>query len=154
MAAMSLAVPVAPQARQERAATARAALVQTLRDRLVGGPIGQPLLGWLGPLLAALVGGILRFWDLGYPHKLIFDETYYVKQGWSMIQYGVELKNTDKYGELIDKAFTEGTLDVFNTEVGDLVVHGPVGKWIIGAGQGLFGADSSIGWRQIGRAHV
>ena len=67
MAAMSLAVPVAPQARQERAATARAALVQTLRDRLVGGPIGQPLLGWLGPLLAALVGGILRFWDLGYP---------------------------------------------------------------------------------------
>ena len=64
-----------------------------------------------------------------------------------MIQYGVELRNTDKYGELIDKAFTEGTLDVFNTEVGDLVVHGPVGKWIIGAGEGLFGGDSSFGWR-------
>ena len=150
MAAMPLTARLPRPARPAppaQAVTAREALVDTLRGRLVGDSIGQPMLGWLGPLLAALVGGVLRFWDLGYPHKLVFDETYYVKQGWSMIQYGVELKNTDKYGELIDKAFTEGTLDVFNTEVGDLVVHGPVGKWIIGAGQGLFGADSSVGWR-------
>ena len=118
-----------------------------LRGRLIGEPIGQRLLGWLGPLVAAAFGGVLRFWNLGNPHQLVFDETYYVKQGWSMVQFGVEMRNTDKYGEKIDEAFTHGTLDVFNPTTGDLVVHPPVGKWLIGAGEALFGADSSFGWR-------
>ncbi len=61
------------------------AMTQTeeqLRRRLLGDPPVQVLLGWLGPALAALVGGILRLWDLGNPHQLVFDETYYVKQAW------------------------------------------------------------------------
>jgi dolichyl-phosphate-mannose--protein O-mannosyl transferase len=123
------------------------ALPEQLRARLLGSPPGQRLLGWLGPLAAMVVGGVLRFWDLGYPHKLVFDETYYVKQGWSMIRYGVEMHNTDAYGTLIDQAFTNGTPDVFNSTSGDLVVHGPVGKWLIGAGEWVFGPDSSFGWR-------
>ena len=66
------------------------AVVETegqLRRRLLGEPPGQRLLGWLGPLIAAAVGGVLRFWQLGDPHQLVFDETYYVKQGWSMVLY-------------------------------------------------------------------
>ena len=118
-----------------------------LLTRLVGPPIGQPVLGWAGPLAAAAVGGLMRFWDLDRPHQLVFDETYYVKDAWSMVQYGVEMRVTDKYGTEIDKAFTQGTLDVFNSEAGSLVVHGPVGKWVLGIGQWLFGADSSFGWR-------
>jgi len=121
---------------------------EQLRRRLLGDPPGQALLGWLGPLAAAIVGGILRFWDLGRPHQLVFDETYYVKQAWSMLQWGVEMRNGGPYGEKPDEAFTRGTLDVFNSTDGDLVVHGPVGKWVIAAGQALFGgADSSVGWR-------
>jgi dolichyl-phosphate-mannose-protein mannosyltransferase len=120
---------------------------ERLHERLLGAPIGQPILGWAGPLAAAAVGGLLRFWDLDNPHQLVFDETYYVKDAWSMVQHGVELRVTDKYGTEIDKAFTHGTLDIFNTDAGSLVVHGPVGKWVLGTGQALFGADSSFGWR-------
>ncbi len=121
---------------------------EQLRRRLLGEPTGHVVLGWLGPLLAALVGGVLRFWDLGRPHQLVFDETYYVKQAWSMILFGVEMRNDGKFGDKPDEAFTHGTLDVFNSTDGDMVVHGPVGKWVIAAGQALFGgADSSFGWR-------
>ncbi len=120
---------------------------QSLRVRLLGEPIGYRLLGWLGPLVAAVIGGVLRFWNLDNPHQLVFDETYYVKQGWSMIEYGVEMRNTDRYGEKIDEAFTHGTVDVFNPTNGDLVVHPPVGKWLIGWGEALFGIDNSFGWR-------
>lgn len=121
---------------------------EQLRRRLLGDPPGHVLLGWLGPLVAAVVGGVLRFWDLGRPHQLVFDETYYVKQAWSMLQWGVEMRNGGPFGEKPDEAFTRGTLDVFNSTDGDLVVHGPVGKWVIAAGEALFGgADSSVGWR-------
>ncbi len=126
------------------------AMTQTeeqLRRRLLGDPPGQVLLGWLGPALAALVGGILRLWDLGNPHQLVFDETYYVKQAWSMVQFGVEMRNGGPYGDKPDEAFTHGTLSVFDTTNGDLVVHGPVGKWVIAAGEAVFGGDSSVGWR-------
>ncbi len=33
----------------------------------------------------AVVGGLMRFWSLGRPDQLVFDETYYVKQGVSML---------------------------------------------------------------------
>ena len=73
--------------------------VESLRARLVGrlptwDSRRERLLGWWGPLTFAVLGGILRFWRLDRPHQLVFDETYYVKQGWSMIRYGVEMKPT------------------------------------------------------------
>ena len=65
-----------------------------------------------------------------------------------MLEWGVEMRNGGPFGEKPDEAFTRGTLDVFNSTDGDLVVHGPVGKWVIAAGEALFGgADSSVGWR-------
>jgi len=120
---------------------------EALHRRLLGEPPGRRLLGWLGPLAAAVIGGLLRFWDLGNPHQLVFDETYYVKQGWSMILYGVEMRNSAQLGDKVDQAFTQGTADVFDSTSGDLVVHPPVGKWLIGLGEWLFGIDSSFGWR-------
>lgn len=117
-----------------------------LHRQLLPEPIGHRLLGWLGPLLAAALGGVLRFWNLGSPHQLVFDETYYVKQGWSLIQFGVEMRNNPVFGQQIDPMFTQGTPHVFGTE-GDFVVHPPVGKWIIGWGESLFGITDSFGWR-------
>ena len=114
---------------------------------------GRPptvLFGWLGPLFVAAVGGILRFWNLGDPHQLVFDETYYVKQGWSMLLFGVEMRNDPVLNEAkqIDQNFTAGNvLKVYDPTTGDLVVHPPVGKWLIGWGEQLFGIDNSFGWR-------
>ena len=141
------ASPATLPARQPDSAAQPGDDEQSLRRRLLGEPVGDRLLGWAGPVLAAAIGGVLRFWDLGRPHQLVFDETYYVKQAWSMLRFGVEMRNTDKYGVEIDKAFTSGSLDIFNSQVGDMAVHGPVGKWVIAAGMALLGPDNSAGWR-------
>jgi len=118
---------------------------EQLRSRLLGYRPSDVLWGWLGPLIVAAVGGFLRFWQLGRPHQLVFDETYYVKQGISMFKYGQERRVAASI-KSPDALFTNGTPNVFGTE-GDLVVHPPVGKWIIGFGEHLFGATSSFGWR-------
>lgn len=125
--------------------------VESLRARLVGrlptwDSRRERLLGWWGPLTFAVLGGILRFWRLDRPHQLVFDETYYVKQGVSMLKYGVEMRWKGE-GEEVDPLFTHGTLDVFKTTEGDMVVHPPVGKWVIAFGEWIFGATSSWGWR-------
>jgi hypothetical protein len=122
---------------------------EQLRDRLLGAPIGQPVLGWAGPLLFAVLGGLLRFWRLDRPHQLVFDETYYVKQGVSMLEYGVEMRWRGE-GKIVDPLFTHGNLDVFITDNGDMVVHPPVGKWVIAFGEWIFGGTSSWGWRFLG----
>ena len=118
---------------------------EQVRARLLGHRPTDVLWGWLAPILVAAVGGFLRFWQLGRPHQLVFDETYYVKQGVSMLEYGVEMRVPDSLKKP-DELFTRGTPDVFGTE-GDLVVHPPVGKWIIAIGEHLFGPTSSWGWR-------
>ena len=118
---------------------------EQLRSRLLGFRPTDTLWRWLGPLFFAAVGGLMRFWALGRPHQLVFDETYYVKQGVSMLDYGVEMRVPDSLKKP-DELFTAGTPDVFGSE-GDLVVHPPVGKWIIAIGEHLFGQTSSFGWR-------
>ncbi|CAN7322546.1 dolichyl-phosphate-mannose--protein mannosyltransferase [Knoellia sp. LjRoot47] len=116
-----------------------------LRARLLGTRPTDVVWGWVGPLLVAAIGGFLRFWHLDRPHSLVFDETYYVKQGWSLIQHGVELRVQGK-NEDADKLWNAGNTNVFSDQ-GDMVVHPPVGKWLIGAGEWLFGPTSSFGWR-------
>lgn len=103
---------------------------------------------WLGPAIVTVIGGILRLWDLGRPHQLIFDETYYVKQGWSTVLHGYEVKRPESVPDnSVDGLFTNNEASaVFGTEA-DLVVHPPVGKWMIGWGEQLFGIDDSFGWR-------
>ena len=34
--------------------------------------------------------GVLRFWRLGSPRAVVFDETYYAKDAWSLLQLGYE----------------------------------------------------------------
>ena len=124
---------------------ARMSRTEELRRRLLGFRPTDALWGWAGPLAMALAGGLMRFWSLGRPDQLVFDETYYVKQAYSLLEYGVEMRVPDSLKKP-DELFTNGTPDVFGTE-GDLVVHPPVGKWVIAVGEWLFGATSSFGWR-------
>lgn len=118
---------------------------EQLRVRLLGYRPTDRFWGWFWPVLIMVLGGVLRFWALGRPHQLIFDETYYVKQGVSMLDHGVEMRTLPSL-KTPDALFTHGTPNVFGTE-GDLVVHPPVGKWMIAAGEAVFGQTSSFGWR-------
>lgn len=120
---------------------------EQLRSRLLGFRPTDTLWGWFWPLLLAALGGVLRFWGLGRPHQLVFDETYYVKQASSLLDHGVELRAEPGIANKVDQLFTSGTTDVWNTTDGDMVVHPPVGKWAIALGEWIFGQDSSFGWR-------
>lgn len=105
----------------------------------------MPAWGWLAILAVTAFGGLLRFWRLDRPHVLVFDETYYVKQGWSMFKAGYELKWAGE-GKVVDPKWNAGDVNVFTSDP-DFVVHPPVGKWMIGAGEWIFGPTSSWGWR-------
>lgn len=54
-------------------------------------------LGWIAPLIVSLLGGFVRFFRLGSPRFLVFDETYYVKAAWTMLQTG-EAREWPKFG--------------------------------------------------------
>jgi dolichyl-phosphate-mannose-protein mannosyltransferase len=117
-----------------------------LRRHLLGRRAASAFWGWLGPLAITAIGGFFRFWQLGRPDQLIFDETYYVKQGSSFLDYGYERSVAPSLGTTPDKLFTNGTTNVWGTAA-DFVVHPPVGKWMIAGGEALFGQASSFGWR-------
>ncbi|MFF8192143.1 dolichyl-phosphate-mannose--protein mannosyltransferase [Streptomyces bobili] len=98
--------------------------------------------GWLGPLLVTLVAGVLRFWNLGSPKKVIFDETYYAKDAWALVHRGFEV-NWDKNAN--DLVLNSGGDVTIPTDAA-YVVHPPVGKYVIGLGELIFGFDP-FGWR-------
>ncbi|WP_247828468.1 dolichyl-phosphate-mannose--protein mannosyltransferase [Arthrobacter antioxidans] len=113
-----------------------------LLARLLGAASPGGALRWVLPLAVALLGGILRFVRLGDPGSLVFDETYYVKDAYSLLQSGYERE----WPEDANDSFNAGTPDVL-LATADYVVHPPVGKWMIAVGMLLFGADNAFGWR-------
>lgn len=122
-------------------------LLGSVRDRLAAPIPGSALWGWVGPLIVTLFGAFLRFDRLGVPHALVFDETYYAKDGYSMIKHGVERQFVDK----ADSLLLSGNTHIFKTcekaeQCAAYVVHPPLGKWMIGIGEWLFGL-TPFGWR-------
>ncbi|AXG79673.1 dolichyl-phosphate-mannose--protein mannosyltransferase [Streptomyces paludis] len=97
---------------------------------------------WGGPLLVALVAGVLRFWNLGSPKAVIFDETYYAKDAWAVVNQGYE----GSWPKDIDKQILKDPSLVPVPSDPGYVVHPPVGKWVIGLGEQLFGFNP-FGWR-------
>ena len=91
--------------------------------------------GWVGPLAvtAARRGAAPR--DLGRPHAIIVDETYYVKDALVLLQV------RQRAGTITgadDEDPRRQPDDVFNGGPG-YVVHPPFGKWVIASGEWLFG---------------
>jgi dolichyl-phosphate-mannose-protein mannosyltransferase len=81
---------------------------------------------WLSWLLTALLGVatlISRLWHITYPHDLLFDEAYYPPEAHELLRWGHEY----------NRGYT-------------FIVHPPLGKWLIAAGEQLFGYNS-LGWR-------
>lgn len=102
----------------------------------------QRVLAWAGPLLVALVAGVLRFAHLGTPKAVIFDETYYAKDAWATIRQGYEAS----WPKDIDKSVLANPNGVSLPLDPGYVVHPPIGKWVIGLGEWMFGFDP-FGWR-------
>ncbi|MFD7439355.1 dolichyl-phosphate-mannose--protein mannosyltransferase [Streptomyces sp. NPDC059861] len=98
--------------------------------------------GWGGPLLVTLFAGVLRFWNLGSPKAVIFDETYYAKDAWALVHRGFEV-NWDKN---VNDLILSQNGDVPIPTDAAYVVHPPVGKYVIGLGELMFGFNP-FGWR-------
>src|SRR5216683_2438277 len=129
--------------------TDEASRLAVLRVRLVAPMPDDRLWGWLGPLLVTAFGTFLRFNRLRVPRSLIFDETYYVKDAWSILKHGVEWNTIDSSvaNPLIAAGHTNFFVPCNGTSAcGEYVVQPEAGKLLIAAGEWMFGLNS-FGWR-------
>ncbi|MHB1171758.1 MAG: dolichyl-phosphate-mannose--protein mannosyltransferase [Lacisediminihabitans sp.] len=110
--------------------------------RMLSTPARQRLWYWGGPLAVTLLAAVLRLWNLGHPRFLVFDETFYVKDAWTLIHLGYE----GSWPAEADASFAAGNVNIYTTAA-SYVVHPPLGKWLIGLGMAAFGGDNSVGWR-------
>jgi dolichyl-phosphate-mannose-protein mannosyltransferase len=98
--------------------------------------------GWVVTLAVTALAGFLRLWHLGRPADFLFDETYYAKDAWSLLQHGY----ARGYVEKADEQILSGDLEDLFTEGPSMVVHPEAAKWLIALGEHLFGMDP-FGWR-------
>jgi len=110
--------------------------------RVLSTPARRRAWRWGGPAAAAGLAAALRLWNLAHPHSLVFDETFYVKDSYTLMNLGYEAN----WPSDADTAFNAGEVDGYTT-AGSFVAHPPLAKWIISLGLQAFGAQSSIGWR-------
>ena len=128
-------------------ATDEASRLAVLRARLVSPLPDDGLWGWLGPLLVTAFGTFLRFDRLRVPRALIFDETYYAKDAWSILNHGVELTLVNNANTIIQAGHTNIFASCNGTATcGEYVVQPEMGKLLIAVGEWLFGLNS-FGWR-------
>ncbi|WP_439676245.1 dolichyl-phosphate-mannose--protein mannosyltransferase [Embleya sp. MST-111070] len=116
----------------------------SLRERLVPSYTDNSAYtggGWLPCILVTLLAGFIRFWNLGKPKSVIFDETYYAKDAWSLLKLGYE----GTWPKEANDQILAGNADSLQTQ-GSYIVHPPIGKWTIALGEQLFGL-TPFGWR-------
>jgi dolichyl-phosphate-mannose-protein mannosyltransferase len=128
-------MPTAPPGLDE-AAPAPAVLpddaLDRIRAKLVRPLPSDRLRGWLLPLAVTILAGIARFWRISRPgghsmttaKALVFDETYYAHDSWTLLHHGVEANGP-------------GTGPGF-------VVHPPLGKWMMAVGEVLFDHGKTV----------
>lgn len=104
-------------------------------------PRAARILSWALPLGLTIIAALLRIVGVGGPATLLFDETYYVKDAWTLWNLGYE----GTWGDDPNAAFEAGDVNGY-TDTGSFVAHPPLGKWIIGVGMALFGTGP-FGWR-------
>jgi dolichyl-phosphate-mannose-protein mannosyltransferase len=97
--------------------------------------------GWVVTLIIGAIAFVIRYVNLGYPNKLVFDETYYAKDAYSLLKFGYERD----WPSNANAKIIAGNVDVMQ-DTPAFVVHPPLGKWLIAAGEHLFGMNS-FGWR-------
>jgi dolichyl-phosphate-mannose-protein mannosyltransferase len=122
--------------------------IAALRARLMTPMPDDRLWGWLGPLLVTAFAAFTRFYRLSIPRAVVFDETYYAKDAWSILLHGVEwqyVKNPN-----LNNLIIGGDTHIFaacsGTSCGEYVVQPPVGKLLIAVGEWIYGL-TPLGWR-------
>lgn len=123
---------------------ARPSLYDRFARRLSEDARARRLYRWLGPAVVLVIAAVLRLWNLSAAHDLMnqFDETYYVKDAWTMLNLGYEAS----WPADANASFLSGDVNVFTTNPA-FVVHPPLGKWIIALGMAVLGPGSGWGWR-------
>ncbi len=84
------------------------------------------LRSWLATAGVVTIAAILRLIRLDRPRGQLFDEVYYALDARHLLQHGVEWDDSAR--------------------TGGFVAHPPLGKWLIAAGEQLFGYRE-FGWR-------
>ncbi|MGB3956384.1 MAG: phospholipid carrier-dependent glycosyltransferase [Brooklawnia sp.] len=98
-------------------------------------------LSWLVTIVIGVFAFAIRLVDLAEPTNLVFDETYYAKDAWALLNFGYEVN----WPEDANDQIVAGTTT--NWESGAaFVVHPQLGKWLIAIGIHFFGMNS-FGWR-------
>jgi dolichyl-phosphate-mannose--protein O-mannosyl transferase len=127
--------------------------IAALRARLMTPMPEDRLWGWIGPLLVTLFAAVLRFNRLSVPNAIIFDETYYAKDAWSILKHGVEwnwVANPANNPDFVNNQVIAGHTNLFaacsGTSCGEYVVQPEVGKLLIAVGEWLYGL-TTLGWR-------
>jgi dolichyl-phosphate-mannose--protein O-mannosyl transferase len=113
--------------------------LQRIRAKLVRPMPDDRLLGWLLPIAVTVLGGFLRFWRITRPggHSLtrqsgiVFDETYYAHDSWSLLHHGVETNGLMKP-------------DTVHGSAAAFIVHPPLGKWMMAIGELLFDHGKTV----------
>ena len=134
------ATPPAPPATPAASVGSRSPTLGTV-TRLRERPPADGLVSWAVTLAIGALAFVIRFVNLGHPKDLVFDETYYAKDAWSLLRRGYEAEWPDGANEQI----LAGTVDLMR-DAPAFVVHPPVGKWLIAVGEAMFGMNS-FGWR-------
>ena len=98
-------------------------------------------LSWILTDLVAALCFIMRLVSLSRPSNLMFDETYYAKDAWTLLQRGAEMS----WPEDANSQVVSGNVDIFTNDP-SFIVHPQLGKWLIAAGEQIFGMNS-FGWR-------
>ncbi len=143
-----------PGRRTGLSTTATGLRVPRAVDRALGPLRGlgrrERLVGWLAPLGVTLLALGLRLVGLGNPNRFAFDETYYAKDAWSLLNNGyiqTYLSDVDGNTETdINADILAGHTQGVWTGEPSLAVHPDVGKWLIALGEKAFGMDP-FGWR-------
>ena len=110
--------------------------------RMLRTPLRRRIWTWAGPIAVTILAAVLRLWNLGNPRSLVFDETYYVKDAYSLMRLGYE----GQWPDGADASFIAGNVDIFLSDAA-YIAHPPLGKWIISLGLQVFGAEDPVGWR-------
>jgi len=96
---------------------------------------------WLLTVIITLLAFGIRFPRLAVPPKIVFDETYYAKEAWSVLHFGYAMKWPDNANDQIANGVTNGWLTT-----PDSPVHPQMAKYLIAIGEWMFGMNS-FGWR-------
>src|SRR3954453_3056509 len=112
----------APQPPRPPSASRRWPVPRPRRDTISSLP-DDGRLSWVLTAILVVASLAVRLWGISYPKDLLFDEAYYPPEAHELLTWGFKYNRGYSF-----------------------IVHPPLGKWFIAAGEQLFGYNS-FGWR-------